>query len=447
MRSSVRTRQARARWSACSQAVSLPMQGASASMVRSSPRQPTRPRGCRGRDRLPGSNARPVDDGAGEHRPGIRRLGQPYHSQARLQVSAEFDLPVELDVRVGELELPQQQRIELMRALCQEPTVLLLDEPTSLLPPTLIDVFLEKVRDLADRGLAVLLITHRLDEARSIADRVTILRGGRVIGEYDHKNLPSANDLAHAMVGTTVVERSELSLASQETLLEAYELWVVDEANRRVVNGVTLRVAKGEILGVDGNGQLELLESIAGLRPTSSGCLLLWAGTSPRSPSASAGTPGFTSSRATVGATASFRRSRRRITSSMPSVPTSSTRFRRYSEPTGCSRPTPATGRISCQGGNQQKLIVAQACERDSRVLLLSYPTQGLDVRATVNIRDILVAHASHGTAIVFTSSDLDELLSVSHCVVVMNRGRVVGEQRRAEYDRKQLAEWYAKAA
>ena len=195
-----------------------------------------------------------------------------------LEVAETFGLSVELDVRVSELELPHRQRIELLRALSQRPTVLLLDEPTSLLPPTLVDIFLTQVRELADRGLAVLLITHRLDEARSIADRVTILRSGRVIGEYDRAALPSTSELAQAMVGSTIVERSELSNPSAETLLETVDLSVVDEAKHAALSDVTLEVAAGEIVGiggVDGNGQLELLEAIAGLRETSGGQLRL----------------------------------------------------------------------------------------------------------------------------------------------------------------------------
>ena len=113
----------------------------------------------------------------------------------------------------------------------------------------------------------------------------------------------------------------------------------------------------------------------------------------------------------------------------------------------GVQPPEPRFRADQLSGGNQQKLIVARACERQSQVLLLAYPTQGLDIQATANIRDILVEQAGRGKAIVFTSSDLDELLTISHRVVVMNRGRVVGQQRRGEYDKKQLAEWYIQSA
>ncbi len=366
------------------------------------------------------------------------------------KVSEDFDLPVELDERVSQLELPQRQRIELLRALCQEPTILLLDEPTSLLPPTLIDVFLQKVRELADRGIAVLLITHRLDEARRIADRVTILRGGRVIGEYEHGGLPSTSELAQAMVGTTVVERSALVSATDEDVLEATELSVTDETKHRVVNDVSLCVSTGEILGVagvDGNGQLELLEAMAGLREATAGRLHLQGEEITSSSSYErwhAGIHFVSGDRRRDGIVPTFSLADHftyalgaDVLDEVPSV------LRTYA----VQPPDPNFRADQLSGGNQQKLVIARACERDSKVLLLSYPTQGLDVQATANIRDILVENASRGTAIVFTSSDLDELLSISHRVVVMNRGRIVGEQDRDAYDRKQLAEWYVEAA
>jgi ABC-type uncharacterized transport system ATPase subunit len=360
---------------------------------------------------------------------------------------AEFGLEAELDVPVADLELPQRQRIELVRALARRPRVLLLDEPTSLLDPTAVPEFLAKVKDLARAGLAVLLITHRLDEARSIADAVTVLRQGRKVAAYDGASLPGNSDLAVAVVGERLVDDIEMFEPSGSPVLELERLCAVDDHRHPAVNDVTLSLRPGEILGiagVDGNGQLELLQAIAGVRPARSGRIafkgedvtgLAYGARFQR------GVQFISGDRQRHGIVPTFTVSQhfeyavgRESVAALPQT------LRDYD----VRPPEPSARGDELSGGNQQKMLVAAVFQRDSRVILLSYPTHGLDVQASLAVRRLIVDRArARGVTMVVASSDLEELLSISHRVAVMSRGRVVGIQSRDAFDRRRLAEWF----
>lgn len=359
------------------------------------------------------------------------------------RVQEEFELEAELEVPIRDLEMPERQRIELLRALSQKPRVLLLDEPTSLLPPTRVVPFLQGVRRLAEGGLAVLLITHRLQEARSIADRVTILRQGRVVASHTQDDFPSNSELAFEMLGAAVVEHFELGDVG-ETVLDVRDLTVRDTSKHVVVDSVSFEVREGEILGlagVDGNGQLELLESIAGIVPPAHGHIHLGGEDITRTRPERRFHAGIV--------IVSGDRRRHEIVPELTiyqhfeyvhgSAPPE---LQGILESYGVRPPAPLLRAESLSGGNQQKTIMARACEAAPKVLLASYPMQGLDVQASVNIRELLIERARAGTAVIVSSSDLDEVLSISHRVMVMNHGRIMGIMDRGALDRHRLAEW-----
>jgi simple sugar transport system ATP-binding protein len=360
-------------------------------------------------------------------------------------VGERFGLTATLDVPVSELELPQRQRIELLRALCQEPTVLILDEPTTFLPPTAIEPFLAMVRALADQGLAVMLITHRLDEARSIADDVTVIRAGRVVDRFDRDSMPANEELAMAMVGAAVVEPTTVFRSTTATVLEARDM-CVDDGARRTVDGVSLTLGRGEILGVagvDGNGQLELLEGIAGLHGLSAGSLRFGGddiAAVPYSRRARMGIQFVSGERRRDGIVPTFTIAEH---FSYALGPKSTEGLDEILTAYAVNPPRPSARAEHLSGGNQQKMILARALQRPCEVLLLSYPTQGLDVLATAQLHRLLVDRAKAGMAIVIASADLDELLTISHRVVVMNRGRIAGEQICTSFDRQELAAWF----
>ena len=359
----------------------------------------------------------------------------------------EFGLKAELDVAVDTLELPERQRIELVRALCQRPRVLLLDEPTSLLDPTAVPAFLAKVKDMASSGLAVLLITHRLEEARSIADEVTVLRPGSKVASYDRAGLPSNDELAAAVVGERLVDAIDRFDVRDDTVLTVEGLAALDDHRHLAVNDVTLSLRAGEILGVagvDGNGQLELLQTIAGIRPARSGRVtfegeditgMAYDVLHRRGIHVVSGdrqrhgiVPTFTVSEHFEYAAGRNRRDSLEDT------------LRRYD----VRPPEPAMRADKLSGGNQQKMLIAAGFERRTRLLILSYPTHGLDVQASLAVRRLMVDHAhAEGVGMLVASSDLEELLSISHRVLVMSRGRIAGVQSHGAFDRRALAEWF----
>ncbi|MEA2408925.1 MAG: ral nucleoside transport system ATP-binding protein [Thermoleophilaceae bacterium] len=363
-------------------------------------------------------------------------------------VQEQFQLPAQLDVPVRDIELPQRQRVELVRALCLRPRVLLLDEPTSLLDPTAVPAFLGKVRELADAGLAVLLITHRLHEARGIADRVTVLRHGRQVATYEKGSMPSAGDLAVAVVGERVVDDIDtFAPGDAEPVLELEDVFALDDHKHPAVNDIGFELRPGEILGiagVDGNGQIELLQTIAGMRPARVGRVVFdgedvtgadYAALFQRGVQFVSGdrerhgiVPTFT-----VADHFEYALGR----SSVGGLPETLGRY-------DVRPPDPSVRGDELSGGNQQKMLVAAVFERDCRLILLSYPTHGLDVQASLAVRRLIVDRArERGVAMIVSSSDLEELMSISHRIAVMSRGRIAGIQSREAFDRRQLAEWF----
>jgi ABC-type uncharacterized transport system ATPase subunit len=375
-------------------------------------------------------------------------LGSSMNKKLRARVKEaqyRFGHTARLDVPVADLELPQRQRIEILRALCQEPAVLILDEPTTFLPPNAVEAFLERTRDLADDGLAVLLITHRLAEARLIADDVTVIRAGKVVGIFDRNKFPSNRELAMAIVGKAVPAPQGSGRTGTKTLLEIRDL-ILEDRGTKCVDGASLALREGEILGVagvDGNGQLELLEGIAGLRAASAGSM--WY-------DGSDVTASSFGRRTRLGI--HFVSGERRRHGIVPTFTVAEhfayvlgdrivRRLDQILAEYGVTPPNPSMLGENLSGGNQQKMILARAFVRRPSVSLLSYPTQGLDVLAAAQLRQLLLDRAATGMGVILASSDLDELLSVSHRVIVMSRGRIVGEQAAGAFDRQLLASWF----
>lgn len=377
-------------------------------------------------------------------------LRRPNNAELRRhadRMQERADTHVDLGLPVGELELPQRQRIELIKALCTEPKLLILDEPTTFLPPTQTQPFLRFLRTLADEGLAVLLITHRLDEATAIADEATVLRHGRVVAHHPGPALPDKRELARQIVGTSVPTPTRTEHTLGPVVLETRGL-SFEEEGRRLVDAVDLEVREGELLGlagVDGNGQLELLEVLAGLRRPTAGSISL-DGEDVRSLSlarrSERGLQLVSGDRRRDGIVPEFTvaehfdlllgRDPRR---DLPAV------LERFDV-----RPRrPDIRGDSLSGGNAQKMIMARALQRRTRVLMVSYPTQGLDVAAAAQLQRMLIEHARNGAAVIVVSSDLEELLTICDTVAVMSAGTIVGAQRSGAFHRDELATWFTR--
>ncbi|HEY0279040.1 MAG TPA: ATP-binding cassette domain-containing protein [Solirubrobacterales bacterium] len=376
-------------------------------------------------------------------------LGRAADETLRSEIGAvekRFGIEAPLEVRVAELELPQRQRIALVEALAQEPRILILDEPTTFLPPDEIAIFLTKVRELARSGVGVLLITHHLEEARSVADEVTVLRHGKVIEHHQASELPSSADLVAAMVGEAMVEPRRVGGLRPEVVLEVDGVTVVDRGHR-VVDTVDLELRRGEILGlagVDGNGQAELLDALAGLRRVTAGTINFAARDVTREPLRSrlvAGLQFVSSERRRDGIVPGFTIAEHfsLFPLELPAAGLEDL-LRRFD----VRPPDPRMVAENLSGGNQQKMVFARAIQTAPAVLILAYPTQGLDVLATSRLHQVLCDRADAGMATILASSDLDELMGVCDRIAVMSRGRIVGALSAAEFDRQRLGSWFS---
>ena len=358
-----------------------------------------------------------------------------------------------LDVReqVGRLTVGSQQKVEIVKALHRGVTTLILDEPTAVLTPQETDELLAVTRGLSERGLTVVLISHKLRDVLRFATRIVVMRRGRKVAELGPSEA-SIESLAQLMVGeggaaqtATTAKRA----ARGEVVLEARHL----EAAQ--VHDVSLRLHAGEIVGVvgvDGNGQRELAEVLTGLRPWSSGTVAL-GGSERRALTVRearragvAHVPEDRQRRAMVaelsveenvalgrqgaapfakGARIDFQGRRARTVALLEA---NDVRPR---------EPTLRMGALS--GGNQQKLVVGRELDSAPKVLVAVQPTRGLDIAAVEAVRAKLLAERARGCAVLLVSLDLDEVLALSDRVVVMFEGRVTGELTRGAYDERRI--------
>jgi simple sugar transport system ATP-binding protein len=249
------------------------------------------------------------------------------------------------------------------------------------------------------------------------------------------------------MLGVRIVDEIEMFEPSDRATLRVTGLYALDDHKHQVVDNISLTLRAGEIIGiagVDGNGQLELLETIAGLRRPRNGNIT-WLGQDITSlgyrQRFERGIQFVSGDRQRYGVVPTFTIAQHFEYALGPAI---LARLGKVLAAYDVRPPFPSHRGDQLSGGNQQKMIVAAACERYANLLLLSYPTRGLDVQASLTLRELLVARArTDGVSMLISSSDLEELLSIAHHIVVMNRGRIVGTQTREQFDHQQLAEWF----
>jgi ABC-type uncharacterized transport system ATPase subunit len=369
------------------------------------------------------------------------------------ELSDRYGLAVDPDATVEELPVGVQQRVEILKALYRDARCLILDEPTAVLTPTEIDELMEIVRQLAHGGRAVIFITHKLREVAKIADRITVLRGGEVVGN----TTPAEADeqaLASMMVGRDVqlvVDKEPADPGAP--VLEIRDLVVSDDRSHRVVDGVSLEVRAGEILavaGVQGNGQSELVDAICGLRRPDAGSVYLdgaeVTGDSPQQ-MFRAGIAHVPEDRQRDGLVGSFPVASNLVLNQIGRRPFSRgllidrRAVRRHAaqlvDDFDVRTPSIDTAAQTLSGGNQQKVIVAREFFHADRLLVLSQPTRGLDVGSIQYIHRQVIAKRDEGVAVLLNSSELDEVLALADRIAVIYRGRIVGIVARAEANRE----------
>ncbi|WP_448591339.1 ABC transporter ATP-binding protein [Thermoflexus hugenholtzii] len=367
------------------------------------------------------------------------------HARCALETLIErLGLEVDLGARISELSVGERQRVEILKLLYRNARLIILDEPTTVLTPQETHALFAMLRRLKEEGRTIIFISHRLSEVMEIADRVTVLRRGRVVGVRSVASTDE-RELARMMVGevAAIARQACRSLENAPPALIVRDVTLAEIPGRLSLKGLSFEVRRGEILGVagvEGNGQQELVELLAGLRFPQKGQILL------------------------DGKDITFMDVRGRRRHGLAVIPPD-----RLQE--GLSLPAPVWANLiatryhlppfshlgllnralirsyaaqliqkfevmvpsidapalALSGGNLQRLIIAREVSTPPRVLIAAHPTRGLDMRATQAIRKLLLELADQGTAVLLISTDIDELLALSDRLLVLHRGEIVG--------------------
>ncbi len=371
-------------------------------------------------------------------------VGMLNHAAARelvREVSNRYRLPVDPDAVVENLPVGVQQRVEIIKALTRDVGLLILDEPTAVLTPQETDELLEVMRGLKAAGKSIVFITHKLKEVKAIADQITVIRRGKVVG--DAPPTASEDDLASMMVGRAVKLRVDKEPANPGAVALAVSgLSVADDRGHVAVDSVDLEVRAGEVLGiagVQGNGQTELVEAIMGLRPSVSGTVSL-AGrdlSGLRTATVIAAGVGYIpEDRSVDGLIKEFSVAENLILDQYHQAPYASGLAMRPDVVTRDARERidefdirTSSGQMpvgTLSGGNQQKVIVAREMARPLKLLIASQPTRGVDVGSTEFIHTRVVRERDAGTAVLLVSSELDEVVALADRIAVMYRGKIL---------------------
>ena len=357
-----------------------------------------------------------------------------------LELSERFGLRVDPDARVEDMPVGVQQRVEIIKALLRDASVLVLDEPTAVLTPGETEDLFRIMRELQAGGRSIIFISHKLKEVQAIADNITVIRRGKVVGERP----PSTSDgeLASLMVGRSVQLRvSKEPAMPSGVVLDVKDLNVHGERGEHSVRGVSFQVRSGEILGVagvQGNGQTELCEALMGLRPSAGSVRLDGAdiGHASTRDRLRAGIGYIPEDRSEDGLVGDFSVADNLILDVYDRPPYASgialnlaairdsaaARVEEYDVRT-TSVQTPAR---TLSGGNQQKVVVAREMSRDVKLLLVSQPTRGLDVGSIEFVHKRLVTQRDAGAAVLLVSSELDEIYALADRIAVMYEGQIV---------------------
>jgi ABC-type uncharacterized transport system ATPase subunit len=384
-------------------------------------------------------------------------LGLEAPEQRIQELADQYGFDVDVGAKIWELDVGQQQRVEILKALYRDVDLLILDEPTAVLTPNEAEQLFESLEQLAREGISIIFITHKLKEIKSITDRVTVLREGANVGTVETENVTRA-DLAEMMVGREVlfqIDKEPVEIG--EPVLRARGLRAEDERKIEVLSGVDLTVRSGEIVGiagVSGNGQKELAEVTAGLRDLTEGEIVVdgadLTGSNPRR-FVENGVSFVPEDRLRYGCAEDLSVMHNATMKDFRNGEFGDGQILDYGglcdyaetlveefDVRGVHDVTDAkAGDLS--GGNLQKLILAREIYRDPDLLVANQPTRGVDVGAIEFIRDSILEQRKQGTGVVLISEDLDEIFDLSDRILVIYEGEIVHETVPEEADRERV--------
>jgi simple sugar transport system ATP-binding protein len=358
------------------------------------------------------------------------------------QISEQYNLEVDPDTYIEDLPVGVQQRVEIIKLLYRNADILILDEPSAVLTPQEVEELIKIMRSLVAQGKSIIFITHKLKEVLEIADRITVIRRGKVVGSTTPAEA-NQNLLAEMMVGRMVqLEIEKDACRPGKCVLQVENLVVLDDRQQVAVDGVTFEVVEGEVLGlagVQGNGQTELVEALTGLRSPLEGKIAIdeqdMSRGTPRKIT-EVGVAHVPEDRQLDGLVLPFPVAENLILNTYYLEPFSKgvvlqndkilENATRLIKEFDIRTPGPGTSAGALSGGNQQKVIVAREFSRPIKLLIASQPTRGLDVGSIEYIHGRLIQKRDQGTAILLVSTELDEIMALSDRIAVMYRGKII---------------------
>ena len=358
------------------------------------------------------------------------------------EISDQFGLGVDPDAYIKDLPVGIQQRVEIIKVLYRSANILIFDEPTAVLTPQEVEGLFKIIRSLIEKGKSIIFITHKLKEVMEIADDITVLRLGTVVGSISPKDA-NPQKLATMMVGRDVnLVVMKKPANPGETILEVKDLYVRDERQNLTVNGVTFDVKKGEVLGlagVQGNGQTELVYALTGLLPVENGEAFIMKNhlhhATPRK-ILEYGVAHIPEDRQRHGLLLSFPIHDNLVLCTYYQQPFAKgvtlqqqkifDNAQELVKQFDVRTPSIYVNASTLSGGNQQKVIVAREFSRPIHLLIASQPTRGLDVGSIEYIHNQIIKKRDEGTSVLLVSSELDEILALSDRIAVMYKGQIM---------------------
>jgi simple sugar transport system ATP-binding protein len=376
-----------------------------------------------------------------------------------IELSKRYKLDINPDAIISDITVGMQQRVEILKMLYRENEILIFDEPTAVLTPQESEELMHIMRNLVAEGKSILFITHKLDEIKAAADRCTVLRKGKGIGTVDVASV-SKEQLSEMMVGRKVslsVEKTEKQPG--ETILKVENLTVTSKAHgKALVDNASFEVRSGEIVciaGIDGNGQQELVYTLAGILEPDGGRVFLEGSEITHNDIRSRRMAHIPEDRHKYGLVLDYNLAFNLVLQNYYTDNFQKNGFLKFDEIYKFADNLIETFDIRCgqgahtvtrsmSGGNQQKAILAREITRDSRLLLAVQPTRGLDVGACEYIHRQLVAERDKGRGVLLVSLELDEVMDVSDRILVIFEGRIVADVKPKDVTFKDLGLYMA---
>jgi simple sugar transport system ATP-binding protein len=358
------------------------------------------------------------------------------------KICDEFKFEIDPDALIENLPVGVQQRVEIIRALMYDAKVLILDEPTAVLTPQETDELLNMMRVLKSKGTSIIFITHKLREVKAVADQITVIRRGKVVGTVDPST--SQEQLASLMVGRDVDLKVDKSNSTPgATALKIDDLNIYDQSGRAIVSNLSIEIKSGEILaiaGVQGNGQSEIARAIMNLEAHVTGSIKIEGSEilgSTVHESIKSGIAFIPESRELDGLIGSFSIAENLILNVHDTEP-----FAKFGQLSKIAIANNANERVeefdirtqsigdtasSLSGGNKQKVVLARELSRNVKVVVASQPTRGLDVGSIEFVHERILAERASGRGILLISTELDEVIALADRIAVIYRGEILG--------------------